>query len=69
MTDTSQVAEAGMMSEERRGVVLEALGEASVCWHVDGVFDADSAIRIANRLCSQIEGWLNEAGAAGEADR
>ena len=58
-----------MTSEERRRVVLEALGEASVCWHVGGVFDADSAIRIANRLCWQIDGWLNEARTAGEADR
>ena len=57
-----------MTSEERRRVVLEALGEASVCWH-GGVFDVDSAIKIADRLCWHIEGWLNEAYAAGERAR
>jgi hypothetical protein len=41
-------------SKSERELILEALGEASMCWWSDGTFDSSAVIRIADRLLSEL---------------
>lgn len=38
-----------------RELILQALGEASVCWDKDGIFQAERALKIAERLEKDLE--------------
>ena len=46
-----------------RKILLEAIGQASMCWnpHPSGVFNSDAAFNVADKLEVEIEAWAERA--------
>ena len=59
------------MTDNLRNVVMQAIGQASMCWEFPeraGVFQSDNAIKVAEKLIEEINSVLKPISGDSNAD-